>query len=56
MIDWPSREQWAEQRRTPYYDQLDDLSVRGKLITPPLPRSRRSLPSSAPSMPKRDVS
>jgi hypothetical protein len=25
MIDWPSREEWAEERRTPYYDHFENL-------------------------------
>jgi hypothetical protein len=29
--DWPSREQWAHQRRTPYVDLFDDLPVSGAL-------------------------
>jgi hypothetical protein len=27
MIDWPSREQWAQRKRTAYGDLLDDLRV-----------------------------
>jgi hypothetical protein len=28
---WPSREEWAEQRRTPYYDRFEDLRFKGDL-------------------------
>ena len=30
-MNWPNREEWAKQRRTPYYDRFDDIAVSTKL-------------------------